>query len=383
MLCRLYLDDILIFSETENEHKVHLRAVFQKLNAYGLTLNNSKCIFEVPEISFLGHLISKHGTKPLPDKVELILNYPRPKTIKELRRFLGLSNFFSSFLLRIANTQITLNNYLKHTKKNDNREINWTEKTKEEFQKCKTIISNATLLTHPKPDAKLILQVNTSDFAIGGALFQVMETTLQPLAFFSRKLSPAESNYSAYDKELLAAYASIRQFRHMLEARNFSLFTDYKPLTYAFRQRPDKCSPRQCRQLDFISQFTTEIHHIKGSDNITADTLSRISSIEMPNPIDYDAISKSQENDPELINLINNPQGLQIKRVTLPDCNIPLFCYISTGVVRPYIPAQHRQQVFNTFHQICHTGIKATTKLIRSRFIWPSLNKDCNRWSRL
>ncbi|GFY70520.1 transposon Ty3-G Gag-Pol polyprotein [Trichonephila inaurata madagascariensis] len=131
----------------------------------------------------------------------------------------------------------------------------------------------------------------------------------QPLAFFSRKLSETEKGYSAYDRELLATYASIKQFRYMLEARNFILCTHHKPLTYAFKQKLDKCLPRQARQLDFISQFTTDIRHIRGSDNLTADTLSRIASIHMPSPIDYNEITKAQENDSELISLIDNPQG--------------------------------------------------------------------------
>ncbi|GFQ79625.1 hypothetical protein TNCT_501881 [Trichonephila clavata] len=100
--CYVYLDDILIASESEEEHKTHVRAIFQKLNEYGLTINVSKCVFGVPEISFLGHLVTKNGTKPLSDKVDPILNYPQPNTIKELRRFLGLLNFFRRFLPRAA-----------------------------------------------------------------------------------------------------------------------------------------------------------------------------------------------------------------------------------------------------------------------------------------
>ncbi|GFV06181.1 retrovirus-related Pol polyprotein from transposon 17.6 [Trichonephila clavipes] len=169
--------------------------------------------------------------------------------------------------------------------------------------------ANATLLVHPNPNANLVLQVDASDFAIGGALFQTEGEHLQPLAFFSRKLSETEKGYSAYDRELLAAYASIKQFRYMLEARNFILCTDHRPLTYAFKQKMDKFSPRQGRQLDFISQFTTDIRHIKGSNNLIADTLSIIASIHMSNPIDYNEIAKAQENDSELISLINNPQG--------------------------------------------------------------------------
>ncbi|KAG8175362.1 hypothetical protein JTE90_018042 [Oedothorax gibbosus] len=243
--CYVYLDDILIFSSSEEEHKVHLRHVLERLNSYGLTVNMAKCIFGASEIPFLGHLITKNGAK-----------------------------------------------------KNDKTKIDWSDNAEADFQKCKELIANAVLLAHPKPDANLSLQVDASDFSIGGALMQVVEDELQPLSFFSRKLSPAEKNYSAYDRELLAAYASIKHFRHMLEARQFTLHTDHKPLTYAFRQRSDKCSPRQARQLDFISQFTTDIRYIKGSENIVADALSRISSISMPSPIDYEQIAQAQQNDP-------------------------------------------------------------------------------------
>ncbi|GFT89485.1 gag-pol polyprotein [Nephila pilipes] len=129
----------------------------------------------------------------------------------------------------------------------------------------------------------------------------------------------------------------------MLEVRDFKLFTDHKPLTHAFKQCLDKCSPRQARQLDFISQFTTNICYLSGNENITADSLSRIASIEMPNPINYEEIAKSQELDLELQNLIRNPQGLQLKKIVMPNSNIPLFCDLSTGIARPYIPKEYRQ----------------------------------------
>lgn len=106
-------------------------------------------------------------------------------------------------------------------------------------------------------------------------IIQLIDNTPQPLAFFSRKLSLTECKYSTYDRELLAIYMSIKQFRHMLEGSDFTILTDHKPITYAFTQQPNKCSPRQYRQLNFISQFTTHIHYIKGEDNITADTLSK------------------------------------------------------------------------------------------------------------
>ncbi|GFU40681.1 retrovirus-related Pol polyprotein from transposon 17.6 [Nephila pilipes] len=312
-------------SKSESEHKTHVRAVFQKLQQYGLTINTSKCVFGVSEISFLGHLVTQQGTKPLPDKVEPILNYPKPKTIKELQRFLGILNFFRRFLPNVAQHQIALSEFLKGTGKNDNRVIEWTTQAEQDFCTCKKLIADATLLAHPKPDAELILLVDASDFAIGGALFQIIDNEPQPLAFFSRKLSQTGKKYSAYDRELLASYASIKHFIHMLEAKDFKLFTDHKPLTHAFKQRLDKCSPRQARQLDFISQFTTNICYLPGNENVTADSLSRIASIEMPNPINYDEIAKSQESDLKLQNLISNPQGLQLKKIVMPNSSIPYF----------------------------------------------------------
>ncbi|GFT31891.1 retrovirus-related Pol polyprotein from transposon 17.6 [Nephila pilipes] len=299
-----------------------------------------------------GHLVTQQGTKLLPDKVELILNFPKPKTIKELQRFLGILNFYRRFLPNVAQYQIALSEFLKGTRKNDNRVIEWTTQAEQDFCTCKKLIADATLLAHPKPDAELILDVDASDFAIGGALFQIIDNEPQPLAFFSRKLSQTEKNSSANDRELLASYASNKHFIHMLEARDFKLFTDHKPLTHAFKQRLDKCSPRQARQLDFISQFTTNICYLPGNKNITADILSRIASIEMPNPINYDEIAKSQESDLELQNLISNPQGLQLKKIVMPNSNIPLFCDLSTGTARPYIPKEYRQRIFSQLHNV-------------------------------
>ncbi|GFU06395.1 transposon Ty3-G Gag-Pol polyprotein [Trichonephila clavipes] len=172
------------------------------------------------------------------------------------------------------------------------------------FRGVKQALADAALLAHPSPSAPLALHVDASDYAIGGALHQVVDSELQPLAFFSRKLTSSEKSYSAYDPELLAIYSAIRHFRYMLEARDFTVFTGHKPLTYAFRQKSEKCSPRQIRQLDFISQFTTNIVHIPGSDNIAADVLSRVSAITFPSQIDYDCIAETQQTDQELHTLI-------------------------------------------------------------------------------
>jgi len=114
---------------------------------------------------------------------------------------------------------------------------------------------------------------------MGAVLQQRVQDVWQPLAFFSRKLSPAQQKYSAYDRELLVIYEAVRYFCHMLEAQHFTILTDHKPLTFAFHQKRDKCSPRQFNHLDFVSQFTTDIRHISGQDNVVADALSPVEVI--------------------------------------------------------------------------------------------------------
>ncbi|GFX25654.1 retrovirus-related Pol polyprotein from transposon 17.6 [Trichonephila clavipes] len=305
--------------ENAEEHRSHLRTIFQRLSSYGLKLNISKCVFGVTELIFLGHLITPDGIKPLPDKVQAVFDYKQPETVGSLRKFLGLLNFYRRFLPKAAEQQYLLSEFLKGSKgKKDSKPLNWSSEAITAFQRCKQALADAALLAHPSPSAPLALHLDAPDYAIGGALHQVVDSELQPLAFFSRKLTSSEKSYSAYDRELPAIYSAIRHFRYMLEARDFTVFTDHKPLTYAFRQKSDKCSPRQIRQLDFISQFTTNIVHIPGSDNIAADVLSRVSAITFPSPIDYDCIAETQQTDQELHTLIASGTSLELKKVTFP-----------------------------------------------------------------
>ncbi|GFU86145.1 hypothetical protein TNCV_368031 [Trichonephila clavipes] len=267
--------------------------------------------------------------------------------------------FMRRFLPKAAEQPYLLSEFLKGSKgKKNSKPLNWSSEAIRAFQRCKQALADAALLAHPSPSAPLALRVDASDYAIGGALHQVVDSELQPLAFFSRKLTSSEKSYSAYDRELLAIYSAIRHFRYMLEARDFTMFTDHKPLTYAFRQKSDKCSPRQIRQLDFISQFTTNIVHIPGSDNIAADVLSRVSAITFPSQIDYDCIAETQQTDQELHTLIASGTSLELKKVTFPNSSTEIMCDLLTGTARPYIPKQHHQDVFSAMHNLSHPGIR-------------------------
>lgn len=377
--CYCYLDDFLIFSKDEVEHKNHLRIIFQRLKDYGMVINVSKCIFGAREVSFLGYHISANGTKPLDTKIEAIKNFPVPNNIRQLRRFLGMINFYRRFLPRAAELQAPLNKLLVGVVKN-NQPITLKDESLDAFERCKQSLSDAALLAHPDCQAKLALVTDASDTAIGAVLQQRTNDAWQPLAFFSRKLSPSQVKYSPYDRELLAIYEAIKYFRHMLEARHFIIYTDHKPISFAFHERKKNCSPRQYRHLDYIAQFTTDIRHISGKDNVVADTLSRIESLEQP--IDLEALAKSQATDAELHKLITEGSSLRLEKLTLPGCRTPLYCDVSTPTSRPFVTKFFRKQVFDCLHSLSHPGANTTAKVVAERYVWPSVRKDCREWAK-
>ncbi|GBL89877.1 Transposon Ty3-I Gag-Pol polyprotein [Araneus ventricosus] len=284
-----YLYDILVTSSTEDEHSEHLKVVFSRLEQYGLCINLGKSVMGVNQLEFLGYMITPIGSKPLPEKVNVILNYRLPETINELRTFLGLINFYRRYIKDAAKNQTVLHEYLKFTKKKDKSKILWTKEAKEKFEQCKKDLANAALLSFPNPDSPLALFTDASDYSVGYLLQQFEEDCWKTLAFFSKKLTNAQKGYSTYDRELLGIYLSIKQFKHILEGRQFTIYTDHKSLMFAFQQKNEKASPRQLRHLQYISEFSTNIRHIGGKENIVTDSLSRIESI---SEIDYDKIAE-------------------------------------------------------------------------------------------
>ena len=378
--CFSYLDDILVFSRSSAEHDQHLRILFSKLQDYGILLHPTKCVFRVPEISFLGYKISPLGSQPLPERVADLQSFPPPKTVGQLRRFLGMLNFYRRFLPRAASIQAPLHGVLSGPRVKGSHPITWSDTLTAAFEECKASLSRATLLAHPDSAAPLALVTDASTTAMGAVLQQRVQDVWQPLAFFSRKLSPAQQKYSAYDRELLAIYEAVRHFRHMLEARDFEIWTDHKPLTFAFSQKRDKCSPRQFNHLDFVSQFTTNIRHIPGQDNVVADALSRVETISAP--VAHDALAAAQKGDEELQTLLVSDTALQLDKVLIPGTTVELYCDTSSGKPRPYVPLPLRRQVFQSLHSLSHPGIKATAKLVSQRFVWPAMQKDCRTWAR-
>lgn len=231
-----YIDNLLIASSSQEEHRQHLKIIFSRLKEHGLQINVDKCVFEAEAVEFLGYKISNGGSAPLPDKVNGILEFKRPETIQELRRFLGAVNFYHRCIPNAAATQAPLNKYLKDSKKNDKRPVEWTAEAIKAFDKVKQDLANATQLAHPALNAKMRITTDASGIAMGAMLEQSTDDiNWEPLGFFSRKFTPAQTKYSTYDRELTAIHQAINFFRQWIEGyADIEIRTDHKPLTYAF-----------------------------------------------------------------------------------------------------------------------------------------------------
>ena len=284
--CYVYINDLLIASHSTEQHNEHLRLVFDRLRKYGIIINAQKCVFGAASVQFLGHLVDKNGIHPLPGKVQAITDFPQPTSRRQLRTFLGLINFYHRFIPRCAKILGPLNTLLA----SPTECLTWDNASLHAFTTIKEALATATLLVHPKPNALTGVMTDASNTAVGAVLQQYINGQWQPISFFSKKLKPAETRYSTFDRELLAIYLSLKHFRYFLKGRTFHVDTDHKPLTFAFNCQPDRYSPRQSRHLNYISQFTTDLRHVRGIDNSVADALSRIEANAIarntPPPID-------------------------------------------------------------------------------------------------
>lgn len=377
----IYIDDILIASSSPDEHSQHLSVVFQRLKEFHLRLNVDKCVFGLPELVFLGYVINSKGIRPTSEKVEAICKFERPKTVASLRRFLGMLNFYRRCLPNAAATLAPLNAYLAGAVKNDKREIAWTPEAVQAFETVKCNLANATVLVHPRIDAEIRVVTDASDLCMGAALEQSSGNHWEPLAFFSQKFSPSQVKYSAYDRELTAVYTAIKYFRHFLEGREFKVYTDHKPLTFAFKQRSDKASPRQLRQLSFIAEFTTEFVYLSGSENVVADALSRMDALRLPLEFDLNELAKHQAADEQLNEIkTSHDHPLKLRKIQWGPENVALECEISGETIRPYVPKSLRERVFRMVHHPAHPSAKVTDRLIRQRYVWPNMQRDTRTW---
>lgn len=200
---------------------------------------------------------------------------------------------------------------------------------------------------------------------MGAVLEQLTGNEWEPLGFFLKKFSPAQTNYSTYDRELTAIYEAIKFFRPWIEGNTkLEIRTGHKPLTYVFAQKSDKASQRQLRQLSLIGQFTTKILYVKGQDNTVADSLSRVNALRLPTTIDFEELATAQCTNEELLALPkDNQSSLKLQRFTFGPNQQAVYCDMSTHNICPFALKQFRQQIFNV-HNLNHPGGKSPPKLL-------------------
>ena len=265
-----YLDDVLIFSKNPEEHLRHIETIFERIRQHGLTLKLKKCAFFKEETEYLGFVISKDGVKPDPKKVEAIRDLPEPKSVREIRGFIGMCSYYRRFVpnfSKIAEPLIDL------TKKY--ARFKWTSECQTAFDFLKESLTVVPLLAYPDTNKPYVLYTDASNNCIGACLTQKTDDEEEkPIYFLSHKLSQTQTRWSTIEKEGFAIYYALQKLDHYLHNAKFTIKTDHKPLKYILD------SPMQNKKIQLwalsIAGYNTQVEYIKGKENHCADLLSRI-----------------------------------------------------------------------------------------------------------
>ena len=268
-ICLVYLDDVIIFSDTFEEHLLRLEGVFTRIREAGLKLKPNKCQFLKPKIHCLGHVISQQGVEPDERKVKAVKDWPTPMNSVELQQFLGFATYYRRFVNRFADIAAPL---YKLTQKQV--PYRWNQVCEDAFLTLKHHLTSAPILAFPRTDCQFLIDTDASEYAIGAVLSQVQEGTERVVAYASRSLTKAERNYCTTRRELLALVFFIKQFRHYLYGSKFVARTDHKALQWLFSiKEPEGQIARWITQL---SEFDFQIKHREGKKHQNADGMSRI-----------------------------------------------------------------------------------------------------------
>jgi transposase InsO family protein len=344
-ICEMYLDDIIVFGQTENEFITNLRVVFIRLNKHNLKLKAQKCFFGFQELEWVGKIVSSEGLKMSRTRIQKLLDFPQPVFFKQLKSFLGVVNYFRDFIrnqsIVVKPLHNLLTNYKKHSK------ISWTPESVKAFTDTKESVRNVTTLYFMNDKDPITLCTDASDYGIGGYLYQTIDMKDYPIAFVSMSLSGPQTRWATIQKEAYAIFHCCMQLESLLRDRKFKILTDHKNLLYI----KGASNPMIVRWYMALSEFDFSLGFIAGSDNIIADSMSRLC-----------------EN-----NLLETPSQLA------PEITI------SALVMEEFtLSDYHRSLIESTHNSIAgHSGVKNTVKrLVRSKLNWPYMRQHVKHFIR-
>ncbi|XP_057200295.1 retrovirus-related Pol polyprotein from transposon 297 [Triplophysa rosa] len=286
----IYLDDIIIFSKSFNEHLERLQLAFDRLREHGLKLKPSKCQLVRKEVQYLGHLVSAEGIRTDPEKINKVKDWERPTNRMEVLRFLGFSGYYRRYVKGYSNMAAPLYRLTSGDPKKKKRGAQkgtgpdqpflWTAECEEAFQFLKEKLISAPVLGYPDYSQPFLLQTDASGMGLGAVLVQVQDGVERVIAYASRGLSPPETRYPAHKLEFLALkWAVTDKFHDHLYGRKFSVLTDNNPLKYVMTS--SKLDATGQRWVSHLSTFDFDIQYRRGQDNSNADALSRMSNQEV------------------------------------------------------------------------------------------------------
>ena len=266
-----FINDILVATDTEEGHDELVEEVLKRLEENDLFVKPEKCKWKVREVEFLGVVIGPRGVKMQKEKVERVLNWPAPRNVKEVQKFLGLANYYRRFIKDFARIAALLHVLVRKEQKQK-----WKKKQEKAFERLKVVFTTESVLAIPDIDREMRVEADTSDYTIGGVLLTKCEDEKQrPVAFISKLLNTIEQNYEIHNKEMLAVIRCLEAWRYYLEGAKleFKIQTDHKNLQYFMMSQ--KLNQRQAKQALYLSQFNFALKHVLERSMEKADGLSR------------------------------------------------------------------------------------------------------------
>ena len=394
---RAYIDDLLVVSKGSfDTHMIHLEKVLTRLAEAGLKINASKSHFCCDELEYLGYLINREGVRPTMKKVEAIKKIATPTTRKQLRSFIGMVNYYRDMWPKRSHLLAPLSALTSSKVK-----WKWTDECQLAFEQMKEMIARETLLTYPDFNKPFEIHTDASQVQLGACISQ----DGKPVAFYSRKLNPAQTRYTTTERELLSIVETLKEFRNILLGQQIIVHTDHENLTYK-----NFNSDRVMRWRLFIEEYSPDLRYIKGENNVVADALSRLPQelAKLPkdetplddskeafyatmdcyakdkapsfdnHPVSYAKLDEAQQADPTIKKELKKDNcKYQIKDFHGGGKIRSLVCYKEKIVV----PTKLQKHVIDWYHTtLCHPGINRTEESIAQHLFWPKMRSQITNY---